>query len=296
MLVEPESRPLGWAFLSVTAFGWGLGWPMIKIAMEDWPPLFARGAAGLVAAAGLLTVGAVRRDLLLPPLAFCGPIALSAFTNVFAWMGLTALALIWLTVSEAVLLTFTMPIWATLLAWPLLGQRPNLANWVAIGLGFAGLLVLFGTQPEGAAEALPGIVLALAAAILFALGSVLLRQPIPLTPTVRTGWLIGLGSGMMIAASALIDWPDPGALTARGAAALGYMALFPMALCYLAWFAAVRRLPMATASTGLLLIPVLGAVSTALILGEPLGPRAGVAFALTLGGVAIAMRSSPATR
>ncbi|UOM36266.1 DMT family transporter [Acuticoccus sp. I52.16.1] len=293
-MADLDAKPLGWAFLSVTALGWGLGWPMIKIAMEDWPPLFARGAAGLVAAFGLLAVGAVRRDVLLPPRSACGPILVAAFTNVFAWMGLTALALLWLNVSEAALVTFTMPIWATLFAWPLLGQRPRLADWAAIALGFGGLVVLFGTRPDGAADDLPGIGLALTAAICFALGSVLLPRPVPLTPTVRTGWLIGIGSAMMIAASVVIDWPELGALTGRGAAALGYMALFPMALCYLAWFAAASRLPVATASTGLLMIPIIGAVSTALMLGEPLGPRAAVAFALTLGGVAIAMRSSPA--
>ncbi|MGL4488455.1 MAG: hypothetical protein ACRCU5_03320, partial [Rhizobiaceae bacterium] len=36
------------------------------------------------------------------------------------------------------------------------------------------------------------------------------------------------------------------------------------------WFVTLRRLPPTSASTGMLLVPVIGVVSAALILGEPL--------------------------
>ena len=63
-----------------------------------------------------------------------------------------------------------------------------------------------------------------------------------------------------------------------------------MALRYLAWFGAIKRIPATSASTGLLLVPVVGAVSAAIVLGEPLGFRELSAFALTLGGVALELR------
>ena len=34
------------------------------------------------------------------------------------------LALLWLPASEAALIAYTMPVWASLLAWPMLGERP----------------------------------------------------------------------------------------------------------------------------------------------------------------------------
>ena len=43
----------------------------------------------------------------------------AAFTNVFAWMGFSSLSIRWMSVPEGILLVFTMPIWATLFAWPL---------------------------------------------------------------------------------------------------------------------------------------------------------------------------------
>jgi drug/metabolite transporter (DMT)-like permease len=263
---------------------------MMKLVMHDWPPLFARGAAGIMAATGLAFAAFLRGNVLLPPRALLGRVVLSAGTNVFAWMGFTALSLLWLNVSEAALVTFTMPIWATLLAWPVLGERPTMRSVVALCLGTAGLLLLMGGNLHGGAERLPGIALAFSAAVLFALGAVTSRQPIPLPPIVLTAWLIGLGSAAMVVVGLMVETPRLRSLTGAGAIALAYMTIGPMALCYLAWFGALKRIPATTASTGLLLIPIIGALAAAVILGEPLGLREIAAFALTLGGVAIELR------
>src|SRR5690242_10978342 len=116
---------MGPLFVLLTALGWGIGWPMMKLAMHDWPPLFARGVAGMAGAMGLTLVALLRRETLLPTQNMIWRLLLGALTNVFAWMGFTALSLLWLRVSEAALLTFTMPIWTALLAWPMLGERPR---------------------------------------------------------------------------------------------------------------------------------------------------------------------------
>jgi drug/metabolite transporter (DMT)-like permease len=287
---QNRSANVGRLLVIVTAAGWGLGWPMMKLVMHDWPPLFARGTAGVIAATGLVSAAALRGDALLPPRALLRRLALAAGTNVFAWMGFTALSLLWLNVSEAALVTFTMPIWATLLAWPLLGERPAMRSVLALCLGIAGLLLLMGGNLDGGAERLPGVALALSAAILFALGAVTSRQPIPLPPLVLTAWLIGLGSMAMVVVGLMAETPRLQSLTLAGAGALAYMSVGPMALCYLAWFGALKRIPTTTASTGLLLIPIIGALSAALILSEPLGMREFAAFALTLGGVALELR------
>jgi drug/metabolite transporter (DMT)-like permease len=141
-------------------------------------------------------------------------------------------------------------------------------------------------------QKLPGAAFALLAAILFAFGAVTSRRPIPLPPIVLTAWLIGLGSVAMVLVGWAVERPEIGRLSGAGLGAIAYMAIGPMALCYLAWFGAIKRIPTTTASTGILLVPVIGAVSAAMILGEPLGTRQFIAFALTLTGVALALRGS----
>jgi drug/metabolite transporter (DMT)-like permease len=68
------------------------------------------------------------------------------------------------------------------------------------------------------------------------------------------------------------------------------MALGPMGVCYLAWFAALRRLPAATAAIGTLTVPIIGIIAAAMMLGEPLGIREALAMVLTLAGVALALQ------
>jgi drug/metabolite transporter (DMT)-like permease len=70
-----------------------------------------------------------------------------------------------------------------------------------------------------------------------------------------------------------------------------YMTLIQFCLSYVCWFAALERLPATTASIGTLLVPVVGVLASAAILREPLGIREIGALAVTLGGVAVALRS-----
>ncbi len=285
-----RSREVGLLFLAVTAVGWGLNWPVIKLVLREWPPLFSRGLAGITAVLALGLMAAVHGQRLSLPRGVFARLATAAALNVFAWMGLSTVAMVWLSVSEGALLVYTMPIWAMLMAWPALGEAPTLRAVGALGLGLCGLMVLFAGQDLtlGGEKSL-GIVLALAAAILFALGTVVMRSPLPMPPLALTAWQVGLGCLPMVLAGLLFERPDFGALSTRGLAAMAYMTAVPMGICYLSWFAALRRLPPATASVATLLTPVIGVVSAGLVLGEPLGLRELSALTLTLCGVALAL-------
>ena len=120
---------------------------------------------------------------------------LAALLNVTGWMVLMGLALLWLPASEAALIAYTMPVWASLLAWPVLGERPTILRTVALVMAFAGLAAIMGGNGFSATAAkLPGMVMALGGAIGFALGTVLAKKlPVPLPPIPAAAWQIGLG-------------------------------------------------------------------------------------------------------
>lgn len=286
-------RARGVQFLVITAVGWGLNWPAIKFLLQEWPPLFARGLAGVVAAALLAAVALARGESLRLSPRDLPRMAVAAFTNVFAWMGFTTIAMQWLTVGEGAMLVYTMPIWATLLAWPLRGARPGPLGIAALGLGFSGIALLLGVDAiQLGADKLVGVGLALFSAIAFALGTILNRAPVALSPIGVVVWQVGLGCAPMLALGLAFEHPHIGALSGPGAAAFVYMALVPMGACYLSWFAAIERLPPAIASTGMLLVPVIGVASAALLLGEGLGARQLLALTLTIAGVAMALREN----
>jgi len=103
-------------------------------------------------------------------------------------------------------------------------------------------------------------------------------------------WQVGLGCLVMLVLGVAFEQPNYAAISHTGIACFVYMTLVPMGLCYLTWFETLRRLPPTSASTGMLLVPVIGVVSAAFILGEPLGLREIAAMALTLGGVTLALQ------
>ncbi|MBW7923805.1 MAG: DMT family transporter [Burkholderiaceae bacterium] len=285
-----SQRAIGIVCLLTTSVGWGLNWPVMKMLLQEWPPLLARGSAGVVAAIGIGALALARGESIAVPAAVVPRLLAAAFVNVFAWMGFSTLSLLWLQAGEAALLVYTMPIWAMLFAWPMLGARPDAAGVAALALGFAGIAVLLGVQGVAVgAQKMPGVLLTLSAAVLFAFGTVVWRTPLPLAPLAAVAWQVGLGCLPMLAYGLAFE-PAPRASSAAGWIAMGYMTIVPMGVCYLTWFAALRRVPPQMASMATLLVPVVGVLASALALGEPLGAAQWIALVLTLGGVGLALR------
>jgi drug/metabolite transporter (DMT)-like permease len=160
----------------------------------------------------------------------------------------------------------------------------------ALLLGCAGILTLFGgSHIDFTTAKIVGIVLSLLAAFFFALGSILNRRALPLQPYTLVGWQVGLSCLPMIVIGFLFERPVLHAITPAGWSALIYMALVPMGLCYITWFATLRRMPAPTAAIGTLMVPVIGIISATMMLGEPLGTREIVAVVLTIAGVWLAL-------
>src|SRR6202007_1040100 len=95
-----RNRTIGSLCLIVTAFGWALNWPLMKLLLQQWPPLFARGLAGTLAAAILAALALGRGQSLAVPRAAIPRLVFASFTNVFAWMGFGTMAMKYVTVGE----------------------------------------------------------------------------------------------------------------------------------------------------------------------------------------------------
>jgi probable blue pigment (indigoidine) exporter len=281
----------GAGYLLLTSFLWGVNWPVMKFLLSELPPFSARTLSCLVGLTLMLGVAALRREKLMPPKGQWPRLLTSASLNFGGWMTFTAIGLAWLRASETAIIAYTLPVWTVILARPLLGERLTALRCLGLVLGLAGVSVLLLTEPPAAAWAkLPGVAATLAAAMLFALGAVLAkRAPLNMPPFAAVSWQTALGV-LPLAVGMILERPDFGVLDTHGGAALVGSGALANGLGYLTWFAALRRLPASLVSIGSLLVPVVGVMASAVMLGEPLGWREAGALALTLSGVAIASR------
>jgi drug/metabolite transporter (DMT)-like permease len=203
------------------------------------------------------------------------------------------IALLWLPAGEASMIAYTMPVWASLLAWPILGERPNGLRIIALILAFGGLTVILGGEGISITpEKLTGFVMVLSGAFAFALGAVLSKKwPLPLPPMTAAAWQIGLGCLPVGIAGLLIETSHFEQVTMLGWWLLGYSTVIQFCVAYVTWFAALSRLPASVAAIGTTAVPVIGVVASSIALHEQLGLVQIAALVLTLGGIVLATRS-----
>lgn len=272
---------------------WGGNWPAVKTALFQIPPLTLR-AIGFSTGAVVLLLWARARGLRLRVPAEEMPwLAATGLLNILAFNLGTVFAQLMMPTSRATIIAFTMPVWATLFAMPLLGERPGLRQAAGLALGMSGLLVLLGPEAlSGRGGPLLGPVLVLAAATAWALGTVLMKRRGTWVShvVVVTGWQYVLSAlPMLVLAATLETPPAPATWTTATWLALGFHLVFAICLAQMLWFIIVRRLTVGQATVGTLVIPLVGVGGSILILNDPLTPRLAVALVLVVSAVACVM-------
>ena len=290
---RPRIAPAGLMLLAVTSIGWGLNWPIMKQILTEWPPLSARGLTGIAGGLLLALLAVIRGESLRVPQGQWPRLLLSAVLNVSTWMTLMGLALLWLPASEAAVIAYTMPVWASLLAWLILGERMSLTRMLALVMAFAGIAALMGGNGiEASTAKLPGIAMVLVGAFVFALGTIAAKRlPITMPLIASSALQIGIGCVPVALAGLLFEHPRIEALSTLGWVLMAYMTVIQFCIAYVCWFAALERLPASVAAIGTMAVPVIGVIAAAIVLHEPLGIGQIAALVFTLAGVALAARS-----
>jgi drug/metabolite transporter (DMT)-like permease len=255
--------------LVALSVAWGASWPAMKIALQEIPPFSMRLATSVIAAVALFAIAFAqrRRVSIKPPMARVH-LAVAGFLNVGCFTLLTAFALLATATSRVAVLTYTMPIWAALLAYPILGERLNTARSISLLVGAVGLSVLI--YPLIGSSDLLGVALAVTTAVAWGAGTVYLKwAKVDADPLAIAAWqlvsaIVVTAAGVVLVEGSLHLWP----VHPRALMALLFAALVGSALAYLLWFEIVRRLPATTAALGVLGAPAVGFVASGLVLGE----------------------------
>jgi drug/metabolite transporter (DMT)-like permease len=289
--------PAGIVLLVALTITWGLNWPMMKLALLEVPPWTFRSLCLMIGGSALLALALASGGPMTLPVRRLPALALVSLFNITGWHLFSAYALLYTGSGRAAIIGYTMPLWASLLSLWVFHARPTARQIAALLLGMTALVLLI-IKDFGALGAAPtGALLMLGAALCWAVGTVLVKkfEWDRLAITALTGWqqLIG-GAPIVVGWWLLEPVPDLSALSLPAALGLAYAVFVAMIFCQTAFFKLLSLLPAHVAAISVLPVPVVGVVSSALILAEPVGLAELVALTLVVAGLFLLIR--PAER
>jgi drug/metabolite transporter (DMT)-like permease len=269
--------------LVVVAFLFGGTWPAGKVAVDHVPPLTVAMARFVLAGLMLMALVRVRRGSLPLPAREDVPLVLAlGLTGVAAYQAFFLIGLVRTPASDgAILVPGLIPVFTTLLAWRVFGQRPTGQAALGFAIAIAGLIVV--VDPAGAVSSrrLAGDLILVGASVCWAIYTILGRAATARFDPLLATTYASVAGALMLAPFSVTGW---GKLAHAGASAwlaVVYLAPLGTVLAFVLYYDSVHRLGAAKASAFTLLVPVFGVSLSILVLGEPL--RAGLA----VGGVIV---------
>ena len=273
---------MAFLLLPVTWLSWGIAYPVTGIALGGFDVLTLRVLVQVLGAAALGGQGMLS--------------GISFRIEREAWPDLVITALLYMTVmplcmtlgmylmipGRTSMLIYTMPIWASLFARPLLGERFTVPRLVALTLGAAAVVSMVSQDLSSLRNAPLGAALALVAAMAFGLGTVWLkRRRWRANSSAVAFWQLVIGLVPLIAIWLVVGFPpNLAAVMPVHWLALLFLGVISNGVAYFAWFRLVRVLPAGVSGIGSLAVPCVAVSASALMTGERLGPHDLLAMAL----------------
>jgi drug/metabolite transporter (DMT)-like permease len=246
---------------------WGYNWVLMKLAVQYASPFqFAALRTFLGALMLFLVLFLTKRPLKLqefPTMLLLGILQTCGFTGLLIW------ALVSGGAGKTAVLSYTMPFWVMLFAWPILGEKVQGWQWLAVVFALFGIVLIF--DPLHIKGDGFSMTLALLSGISWAISAIVskkLHQRAPHLDLLNiTAWPTLLGSIPIIFLALIlpappIQWTNTFYLT------IIYSIFLSGSLAWVLWLYALQRLPAGVASMASMLAPVIGVAAAWLQLGE----------------------------
>jgi drug/metabolite transporter (DMT)-like permease len=261
---QKEHRFAGQGAILLCAVLWSTSGLFIRLV--DWHPIVISGSRSVLAVFVLLAVRFFQPDAkksfrikpLLkeaPALAACGLCYAATMILFVIANKLTASA-------NTILLQYAAPVWAALLAWFFLKEKPHWEQWCALVLVSAGMYLVFANGLK--TGSMSGDILALLSGIAFGANSVVLRMRKDGNPAD----ILIFSHIICVLFSAPFFFLYPPSLTVSSLACIAFMGIFQIGAASALFAYGIRRVPAVQAMLTAAIEPVLNPLWVLLAMGE----------------------------
>ena len=259
--------------LALVVLFWGVNWPIMKLGVQHIPPLWFAATRILLGSFFLFGLLAIQGRILLPKPSDWKNLITITFFQIALPMALIHSGLLFLGAGRSAVLVYTIPLWVAPLTYFFLKEKINGLKMFGLVLGLSGIAILFNplTFDFSDQSLLLGNGLMLIASFSFATAIILLRRNTSLKPMIQlVPWQLLLGSVFLAIVAMCIEGLPEVKWSASLLAIMAYNGPIASGFCFWAYITVSAKLPAMNTSIGSLGIPVIGIVSSALILGESL--------------------------
>lgn len=288
------SQPIIYLLLLAVVLILGFNWPVMATSIKSITPIWMGVFRVTGALVVVFTIAVAKGKLSLPDrhdLPIIVSLAVFRLAAVFVLV-FTALELV--PPGRSSVVVWTTSLWTVPIAAIFLGERMSGRRWVGLILGIAGVVVLF--EPWSfdwsQTDILVGHILLIVAAITNAATAVHIRaHRWAVTPLEAIPWQL-LGAGIILLALALVvDGPPVIDWTPQLTWVVLYQGVLATGVAFWAQIVILRNLAAVSTNLTLMAVPVVGVVSSALLLGEEITTSLALGLILVIVGVALNLLS-----
>ena len=282
--------------LALLTIVWGLNWPVMKLGVQNFPPLAFRAVSMLLGLPLLALALVVLKAPFKLERRYWGQLLVLGFFNMVMWHALIITAIPMLPSGRAAILGYTMPIFSAAIGALFFSDRLPLRAWAGVAAAAGGVLLLLWNEMDKLGGKPTGVALMLLAAASWALGTQLLRRTTIPAPTLTLAfWMTVMSTVTMCILTTLLErprwhWPNTAAWDS-----ILFNTFLVIAFAQAVWFYLARTLPPMASTLSVMLIPVLGVFSGAWWLGEVLHWQDWTAVVLMVVAIASVLWPSPRT-
>jgi len=246
---------------------WGYNWVVMKLAVQYASPYqFAAIRTFLGAVMLFMVIFFTKRPLALKEfytMLLLGLLQTCGFT------GLLIIALVHGGAGKTSVLSYAMPFWLMLFAWPLLGEKVQGWQWLAVIFALFGIVLIF--DPLHIKADGFSMFLAICSGIFWAISAIVSKKLHKKFPDFdllnRTAWPLLLGSIPIVLLAVAVPAP-PINWTTTFINCILFSVFLSGSLAWVLWIYALQRLQAGVAGMASMLAPVIGVLSAWIQLGE----------------------------
>lgn len=294
--MKHQNRLTGYCFAAFTVVVWGSTFISSKVLLEFYTPAQIMLTRFILAYCALWLLRPKRLALTMKQE---GVFFLLGLLGCTAYFYTENTALSYTLASNISIIVAAAPIFTAILAHFAGEERFRASTLAGFLVAFSGVILVVCNGTFVLKLNPKGDLLALAAAVCWAIYSVLLRRAsrgLDSILVTRRTMFWGIVTALPLVAAEGVPYPTAPRLTASGIANFLFLGLVGSALCFVLWNKAFRILGVVTTNTFIYLMPFITILAARIFLDEPISPLALLGAVLITAGVVLSQCPSPAEK